>query len=96
MTHYVLFKFEDGFMSEEVLSRFERTYSKLKLLLPEDIKDYAIFGNCVERDSNMDMMVKIELGEKASLQRYLQHPEHTALISSFRVREKSRVSFDHE
>ena len=96
MTHYVLFRFEDGFMSDEVVNRFEETYAELKTLLPGDILDYAIYGNCVERDSNMDMMVKIELKERASLQRYLQHPEHIALISSFSAHEKNRVSFDCE
>ncbi len=94
MTHYVLFKFKEGFMGPEVLRRFEDTYAQLKELIPDDIKDYRIYGNCVERDSNMDMMVKIELKEKASLQRYLQHPKHIELISSFSAKEKSRVSFD--
>jgi len=96
MTHYVLFRFEDGFMSDEVLNRFKETYAELKTLLPGDILDYAIYGNCVARDSNMDMMVRIELEEKESLQRYLQHPKHIELISSFNAKEKNRVSFGHE
>lgn len=81
MIHYVLFKFKPGTAIDEILHCYQRTYLKMEKLLPE-VENISFKENCVNRDSNMDVMITIELKSKKGLNDYLNHPLHLQFISA--------------
>ena len=95
MTHYVLFKFKSGTSIEEILRCYNNTYLKMKTQLSE-IETITFRENCIDRDSNMDVMITIKLQSKKGLCDYLNHPLHLQFISDTDDYILNRVSFDCE
>ena len=95
MIHYVLFKFKPVTAIDEILHCYQRTYLKMEKLLPE-VENISFKENCVNRDSNMDVMITIELKSKKGLNDYLNHPLHLQFISATDDSIQNRISFDHE
>ena len=95
MTHYVLMKFKPGTDLDADEARIRETYRQLDETL-DFLHNPRIFRNCVERDSNADLMAVIDLDDPASLPDYLQHPLHLAMAGAFRDAILVRTSFDTE
>ena len=95
MIHYVLFKFKPGTAIDEILHCYQRTYLKMDKLLPE-VENISFKENCVNRDTNMDVMITIERKSKKGLNDYLNHPRHLQFISATYDSIQNRISFDHE
>lgn len=95
MTHYVLFKFKPGISIERVLHCYNNTYLKMKSQLPE-VESISFHENCINRDSNMDVMITVKLKSKDGLCDYLNHPLHLQFISDTNDDIINRVSFDCE
>lgn len=95
MTHLVLMKFQDNFLNDANLSEISEAYQELKKALPEEIYNVNIYRNIVARESNMDIMIELELKNADSLPIYLTHPIHQAISTKMNPYVITRVSFDH-
>ena len=94
MIHYVLLKFAAGTDLDAAEALVRETYGKLEETL-EYLHEPKIFRNCVERDSNADLMVSIRLDSPGQLQSYLTHPLHVSMGKTLNPSLVNRVSFDH-
>ena len=94
MRHFVLFKFEDGFFDQDVYRMVSEVMQELCTQLPDDVLSAKAYSNIVDRPGNYDLMLELTLAGEASLDRYLSHPVHQALIRSLAPHRRSRISFD--
>ncbi len=94
MTHYVLMRFKPGSDLDANEAKIRETYGQLEAALPF-LHNPRIYRNCVERDSNCDLMAVIDLDEEANLPVYLNHPLHLQMAAGFKDSIVTRVSFDH-
>ena len=95
MTHLVLMKFQENFLDENNFSQITKAYQELKQALPEEIYDVNIYRNIISRESNMDVMIALNLKNADSLPVYLKHPIHQAISEKMNPYITNRVSFDH-
>lgn len=95
MTHYVLLKFADGTDKDGAERLVRETYAALDREL-DYLHDPVIRRSCVERDSNSDIMVTIELDGPEFLQPYLTHPLHLKMAGDLKAQLTARTTFDHE
>jgi len=93
--HLVLFKFEKNYMSQELLMKAEEVFFLLKKELPDDITEVEVHENCVARDMNLELIVLMTLAGEESLDTYLNHPLHVALVKEWIPHIIQRVSFDY-
>ncbi len=93
MIHVVLLKFKENCLNENFILEARKLYKDLEQL------DYVIsanlFENCVERDSNYDIMLKIQLDNKDFLQKYLDHELHTIFLNYIKENIVGKVTFDY-
>lgn len=94
MTHYVLLKFKPGTDLDAVEANVRETYERLDQLLPF-LTDPVVFRNCVDRDSNADLMAVVQLDSSEHLNDYLTHPLHIQMAQDFKDALAARTSFDH-
>ena len=94
MTHYVLMKFVPGADLNTIEARIRATYAELDAALPY-LHQPQILLNCVERDSNADLMVCLNLDSPEDLQPYLTHPLHLQMAQDLKNQIVARTSFDH-
>ena len=94
MTHYVLLKLAPGADIDQVEARVRQTYADLDGSLSY-LHDPAIYRSCVERDSNADIMVAIQLDGPEFLQPYLTHPIHMQMAQDLKDVLAGKTSFDH-
>ncbi len=95
MTHLVLLKFEPGYLTEEHFAEIVQAFHELKAALPNHIAGVQIHKNEIVRDSNMDIMIELELLLADSLSSYLNHPIHLKLGEKMNPHTINRVSFDY-
>lgn len=95
MKHYVLFKFEPDYYDEKVLRYTKEVFCSMAKQL-EGIVSLNVHSNCVVRDSNMDMMIEMELKNKGVLDLYLDNALHKAFAERTDKHLVLRVSFDYE
>lgn len=95
MKHLVLFRFESNFLTSNRIQEAEHALHELKKELSQDILDTAVQRNCVQRDVNYDLLMELELADESSLEKYLQHPAHMALVKEWSPHITGRVSFDY-
>lgn len=95
MIHYVLLKFKPGTDVDSIELNMRDTYRKLEQELPF-LTEPVVRRNCVDRDSNADIMATIHLDNAAQLKDYLTHPLHVAMADNFKDAVVTRISFDHE
>ncbi len=95
MVHYLLLKFNPGFFSDEVFSLAVHTYTELESALP-GIEKVQIYKNCVCRNSNADLLVKMDLASEAALSTYLKHPLHCGFIQEVGSQVSQRITFDRK
>ena len=95
MTHYVLLKFAEGTDRDGAERLVRETYAALDKEL-DYLHEPVIQRNCVDRDSNADIMVSIQLDGPEYLQPYLTHPLHLNMAEELKAKLTGRTSFDHE
>ena len=95
LKHYVLLKLNPGTDLEAAYRKVSDTYQKLDETLPF-LHNPQVYRNCVERDSNFDIMASIELGNEEELHAYLTHPLHMQMAADMKDALCGRTSFDHE
>lgn len=83
MKHIVLFKFEDKSNVQEARSLLKEVYEKLKNE-HRVIVDYDFKANCLDNDSNMDIILFVELVSEAALPVYINHDEHKLFLERFK------------
>ena len=94
MTHYVLLKFKPGTDLDTVEAKVRKTYNELEQTL-DFLTTPIVYRNCVERDSNADIMVTVDLDSNEHLQDYLTHPLHVRMAQDLKDALVGRTSFDH-
>ena len=95
MTHMVFMKFETGFLNEDVVQRIGKAFDDLQEALPEEILRHRVLRNCIDRDTNLDLLIELELRGRESLAVYLHHPIHAALGALLNPHITGRYSFDY-
>ena len=93
MIHIVMFKMKSNDVIEETVELMKKTYKVIKANYSV-VHGYEIHTNVVERDSNMDIMIKVDLEDKAALTTYLESPEHVELVNNIIKNVEKKVSFD--
>lgn len=94
MIHYVLLKLVPGSDVAAVEERVRKTYDALAETLPY-LNDPVVKVNCIQRDSNADIMAVIRLDSEDCLQPYLTHPLHLQMAQDLKDVVIGRTSFDH-
>lgn len=94
MRHYVLIKFKEGCFTENLFKYAKDVYKKIGNL--EYIEDVHVHSNCVERDSNMDLMVEFKLKDEEALKKYLECDLHENFGKAVSGHILTKVSFDCE
>lgn len=93
MKHYLLLRFPTGFLTAPILSRTKAIFSHLAHEIT-GIKSIHISRNCVFRESNMDLMIEMELQSPEILHTYLAHRLHQQFIIEIGVHALERCTFD--
>lgn len=93
MQHYVFIKFKPGYLSEDKINKIRKAFAKIKADTP-GVREILIEQNCIERDTNMDLMIRLSLSDEAQLKGYLKHPSHLAIAADMEPYVQNRVSFD--
>lgn len=94
MKHYVLLKFAPGADLDAAEARVRGTYNALDEALPY-LHSPTVYRSCVQRDSNADLMVTLELDSESDLQPYLTHPLHLQMAQDLKPVLAGKTSFDH-
>jgi len=95
MKHCVLFKFKPDYYNEDVLKYTKEVFSNIGKKL-DGITGVNVYSNCVDRDSNMDLMVEMELENKDMLALYLNDELHKDFVNKTDEHLILRVSIDYE
>jgi hypothetical protein len=95
MQHYVLIKFFPGFISEDRIIQIKNAFAEIKADV-EGVLEVRIERNCMERDTNMDLMIRLLLSDETQLDVYLKHPSHLAIAAVMEPYVQNRVSFDYQ
>ena len=93
--HYVLLKLAAGVDRQAAFKRVKETYGAQEKELPY-LHHAQVYLNCVDRDSNADIMAVIDLDGPEFLQPYLTHPLHMRMAQDMKDSLCGRTSFDHE
>lgn len=95
MKHFVLLKFDPAYLTAENYHEIETAFKDLKKALPNNVKNTVVHRNIIDRASNMDIMIEMELDSAESLSIYLNHPIHLAIGKKMNSHIINRVSFDY-
>ncbi len=95
MKHYVLLNFTEGYLNEEFFQRAEQAFSAIVDAVPE-VTGFEIKRNIVTRDSNADVMIRVDLKSNDDLKVYLEHPIHVEFATSIRDHKTAMTTFDCE
>lgn len=93
MTHYVLLKFQESYLTDEKFAQLQRDFSEVCDAV-EGISCCKVRRNVIKRDANMDVMVSFQAVDADALMRYLKHPLHQNIGKQNDPYVVSRVSFD--
>lgn len=94
MIHYLLLKFRPGAYNGRIRERAEAAYRELAGRV-DGIVSVQILENSVSRDSNADLMVRLELCGVRALTDYLEHPVHQHFVEEMEPWVSQRLTFDH-
>ncbi|MCM1306973.1 MAG: Dabb family protein [Butyrivibrio sp.] len=95
LKHLVIFTFEKDFLKKEHIEEYARAFEIIKEAF-DGITSVHIRRNCVNRPSNMDLMVEMDLTGEDILPLYLNHPEHVRMGNKYNPHVTARASFDYE
>ncbi len=94
MVHYLLLRFKEDTLTEEVVNVFADKFDQLAKQY-EGMTNPQIYRNIVSREGNMDLMVTIEMRGLEDLKLYLESEEHISLQESYGDIVELQLSFDH-
>ncbi len=95
ITHYLLLKLKEEYASErgELFELAKELFGKIA----DDnigIENLSVQKNCIERDSNMDILVKFCFEDRKVLQDYLKHPLHLKFIELTHMKTSKVITID--
>lgn len=95
ITHYLLLKLKEECASErgELFELAKELFGKIADDLV-GIKDLSVQANCIERDSNMDILVKFRFEDRKILDEYLKHPLHLKFIELTHMKTSKVITID--
>ena len=96
MRHFVGMKFEPGYFSPAVFEEIAAAFAALREALPEEILACVVHRTIVEREQNLDLLIEMELKDRASLEKYLPHPIHRGIGEVMNPHVVKIASFDCE
>lgn len=94
MRHYVLLKFKPEYFNDEILNYTRTVFDNINKL--KDIEVIRVCRNCIDRDSNMDIMIEMKVSDEKALKSYLNHELHISFANTVNDYLVSKVSFDCE
>lgn len=92
--HLVMMRFAPDFLTDAYVAYTRRIYQEIADSLP-GICAVNVYQNCIQRDGNFDLMVKMELLAPEDLPAYLVHPRHLEFVESHAGQIFGRASFDY-
>ncbi len=95
ITHYLLLKLKEEYTSErgELFELAKELFGKIA----DDnigIENLSVQKNCIERDSNMDILVKFRFEDRKILDEYLKHPLHLKFIELTHMKTSKVITID--
>lgn len=93
MVHYLMLKLDCCRTAKWVFDLATETFSGL-CKDTDYIKDAQVISNCIQRDGNADILIILQLKDKAALNQYLAHPVHIAFAKKVDPYLMKRTSFD--
>lgn len=96
MVHMVFMKMKEGLMSDDLFRAYEADFAAIAGAMAGDVLGVSVLRNCVVRDQNMDILVRVEMRDPAVLPRYLEHPLHLAVKEKIAAETVKLASFDYE
>ena len=94
MVHYLLLKFKENTLTENVINGFAEKFDQLEKH-HEGLVNPQIYRNIVSREGNMDMMITIEYRSLEDLKAYLESVERAELQEKYGEIVENQFSFDH-
>lgn len=94
MIHYLLLKFRPGAYDPRLRERAEAAYRELASQV-DGITSVRVLENNVSRDSNADLMVRLELCDAKTLADYLGHQIHQDFVEEMEPWVSQRLTFDY-
>jgi len=94
MKHYALLKLAPGSDIEAVEEKIWKTFENLDKELTW-LNHPAIYRNCMNQDTNADIMIVIDLDDEENLQSYLNHPLHIKMTEDLKNAITGWTVFDH-
>lgn len=94
MVHYLLLKFKENTLTENVINGFAEKFDQLEKH-HEGLVNPQIYRNIVSREGNMDMMITIEYRSLEDLKAYLESAERAELQEKYGEIVETQFSFDH-
>ena len=96
--HIVMWRlhdFADGMNKKENTSRMKQWLEELKSAIPE-IKNLEVGINFNDSDDAYDIVLYSEFNDKASLERYQNHPEHVQFKEKIKNIRSEKKVVDYE
>ena len=93
MIHYLRLKLKPGFFSDEVFSISVEVFNGIGKALA-GIEDVQVSRNCIPRDTNADLLVRMTLEGREALEAYLEHPLHLGFVRQVQAHVEQRLTFD--
>lgn len=92
MRHYVLLKFEQGYLNDEIVDYIKVVFDNISEI--RGIESVIVHNNCFDRESNMDIMIEMNIRDEEILKLYLNHELHIEFAKKMNDHLISKVSFD--
>ncbi len=96
MIHLVFVKMKDGPVSDALLRELEDDFAAIAEAMAGEVPEVSLLRNCVARDQNADLLIRVEMRDPEVLPRYLEHPLHLAVREKLLAQAKTLTSFDYE
>ncbi len=96
MIHLVFVKMKEGLLSDELVRGYEEDFAAIARAMAGEVLGVSVLRNCVVRDQNMDLLVRVEMRDAQVLPRYLEHPLHLAVREKLLAQTRTLASFDYE
>lgn len=94
MVHYLLLRFKENTLTEEVINVFADKFEQLAKQY-DGMNNPQLYRNIVSRDGNMDLMITLEMRGLEDLKLYLESEEHISLQEIYGDIVEQQISFDH-
>ncbi len=95
MTHYVYYKFEPGYLTDETYAHFKETFEAMPKEI-EGVTAVEVVKNMLPSEFGLDLMVKMTITSPDVLPVYRAHPLHQGIIKYGEGHVKGWYPFDCE